>query len=74
MNKIHEINSKTLHFETIKKILFNNYQIRLSESAKEKIVKCREYLDRKMETSTEPIYGVNTGFGALCDHKISKRI
>ncbi|HNY06502.1 MAG TPA: histidine ammonia-lyase [Bacteroidales bacterium] len=72
MNKIHEINSKTLHFETIKKILFNNYQIRLSESAKEKIVKCREYLDRKMETSTEPIYGVNTGFGALCDHKISK--
>lgn len=44
----------------------------LSEEAKSKIQKCRAYLDQKVEASEELIYGVNTGFGSLCDTAISK--
>ena len=25
-----------------------------------------------MEINSDPIYGVNTGFGSLCNHKISE--
>src|SRR5699024_262514 len=32
----------------------------------------RDYLDRKMETSDTPVYGINTGFGSLHNVKISR--
>ncbi|MBO5847719.1 MAG: histidine ammonia-lyase, partial [Bacteroidales bacterium] len=40
--------------------------------AKARIQKCRDYLDKKMETQTTPIYCITTGFGSLCNHNISK--
>src|SRR5690606_37730527 len=46
-------------------------QIGLSEEAKVNIRKCREYLDNKMASNTEPIYGINTGIGSLCNIRIS---
>ena len=46
-------------------------QIQLSEDAKARIIKCREYLDEKLESQKEPIYGINTGFGSLHSVKIS---
>ena len=45
----------------------------LSNSAKDKIKKGREYLDKKLNSSNLPLYGVNTGFGALYNKKISKK-
>ena len=54
------------------KILENNIKIDLSEDAKKRIVRCREYLDNKMETQKEPIYGITTGFGSLCNISIDK--
>ncbi len=36
-----------------------------------RIQKCREYLDRKSSGLSEPIYGVNTGFGSLCNTVIA---
>ncbi len=39
--------------------------------ARERIQKCRDYLDRKMETQQEPIYGITTGFGSLCERTVS---
>ena len=36
-----------------------------------KIQKCRTYLDEKMASSKEPIYGINTGFGSLYNISIS---
>ncbi|NMB73004.1 MAG: histidine ammonia-lyase, partial [Bacteroidales bacterium] len=44
----------------------------LSEEAKDRIQRCRDYLDNKLASSDEPLYGINTGFGALCDCKISR--
>lgn len=72
MNQTHYINYELLDFERIEEILANRIPLALDGSARSRIIKCREYLDRKMEQSNEPIYGVNTGFGALCDVKISK--
>ena len=65
------ISSKPLDFETIENILKNNIQIDLSEKAIERINHCRHYLDEKIKNYKEPIYGVTTGFGALCNVSIS---
>ena len=43
----------------------------LSEEAKKRVIHCREYLEHKLQQSDSPIYGINTGFGSLCDIKIS---
>lgn len=65
-----EIN-KILTFAEIKSILAEKKQVLLSNEAKQCIVECREYLDKKLANSDEAIYGINTGFGALHDKKIS---
>lgn len=72
MKKIHQISNDQLTFNRIDQILKEGYKLELSEQSKNNIIKCREYLDHKMENSDEPIYGVNTGFGSLCDKKISR--
>lgn len=46
-------------------------KLSLSDEAKMRIEKCRNYLDKKMETEQNPVYGINTGFGSLCKFKIS---
>ncbi len=55
---------------TIEEIINKNYEIELSDEAKSKIIECRNYLDKAIETSESPIYGINTGFGSLCNTKI----
>ncbi len=71
METIHYISSEVLNLETLQEILLQNKTIALSEEATTNIQKCRDYLDRKMADQTTPIYGINTGFGSLCDVKIS---
>lgn len=72
MKNIHYISSAPLDFEDIDLIIKQHKQLVLSEESRNKIMICREYLDRKMEEAAEPIYGVNTGFGALYDRKIPR--
>lgn len=42
-------------------------KVALSDEAKQAIVKGRTYLEEKIKNSKAPIYGVNTGFGSLCN-------
>ncbi len=70
--KIHHISSKLLNFEDIERIITEGYTLELSEEATQKITKCRDYLDKKMAKEDKPIYGINTGFGALHNYRISK--
>ena len=63
----HEISSAHLSVDRVEEILNRHYTLSLSDDARARIVRCREYLDRKMETRKEPIYGVTTGFGSLCN-------
>ena len=71
MTNTYYISPEKLTFKAIFNISRGNRQIALSKEAEERIVKCRAYLDKKMATHKEPIYGINTGFGALYDKFIS---
>lgn len=70
--KTHIISPEKLIFKSIFNILNEDYKIELSDESKRRILKCRKYLDDKMEAHDGPIYGINTGFGSLCDVSISK--
>jgi histidine ammonia-lyase len=71
METTHYISSDLLSIEMINEIVFQGKQLALSEEAIVNIEKCRKYLDDKMQSNTIPIYGINTGFGSLCNVKIS---
>ncbi len=68
----HYIGPAPLDFERIEQILKEQFSLALSPEALQRIRVCREYLDRKTANSDAPVYGVNTGFGALYDRKISR--
>ena len=69
---IHYISTEGLTLKKIEEIITNKMDIALGEDAIARINKCRDYLNTKMETQKEPIYGVTTGFGSLCNISISK--
>ncbi len=71
-SRIFEITPENLTFDKIQEILENNIQLELSEKSKQLIQKSKQYLDKKLLESEKPLYGINTGFGALCDIEISK--
>jgi histidine ammonia-lyase len=47
--------------------------VELSDEAKINIQKCRDFWIKKCDSS-EPIYGINTGFGSLCNVKIFENL
>ncbi|WNM17958.1 histidine ammonia-lyase [Flavobacterium capsici] len=71
MEHSHYISSEVLTLEVIQEIISQNKKLSLSEEARINIEKCRAYLDKKMTANDAPIYGINTGFGSLCNVKIS---
>jgi len=71
MDHSHYISTEVLSLETLQEIISQHKTLSLSEEAKINIEKCREYLDSKMASNEAPIYGINTGFGSLCNVKIS---
>ena len=64
---MHEINFSHLSLDRIKEIIDNHEKLVLSKEATDAIIRCREYLDGKMEDIDRPIYGITTGFGSLCN-------
>jgi histidine ammonia-lyase len=71
MENCHYISSEVLTLEIIQEIISQHKSLALSEEAKVNIQQCRDYLDKKMASNDNPIYGINTGFGSLCNVKIS---
>ncbi|MDX2172599.1 MAG: histidine ammonia-lyase [Bacteroidota bacterium] len=59
--------TKHLSLADVKHILESDVKIELSEEAIKKITDCRNYLDEKLKSNHAPIYGINTGFGSLCN-------
>ena len=72
MSKYFDLGKK-LNINLLDKILFENQKLRLSKTVENKIHKSRSYLEKTISSSNEIIYGVNTGFGSLCDTKINKK-
>lgn len=71
MNNVYFIGSGELTFELIERIINDNMKLELAPEAKERIQRCRDYLDKKTASSEEPLYGITTGFGSLCKKSIS---
>lgn len=69
---IHEISAGHLTLDKVWEILRGDYKLKLGDDARSRIVRCREYLDKKIAASDAPIYGVTTGFGSLYNISIGE--
>ena len=70
METYHIIDDKFLSLNDLWQIFSQNKKLKLSEESIQKIIKARRFLDRKIKSSERPLYGINTGFGALHNIKI----
>lgn len=66
------LNGQFLKLSDIAVILNEDRNVVLGDDARERVQACRRFLDDKIERHPDPIYGINTGFGSLCDTQISK--
>jgi histidine ammonia-lyase len=66
---VHALGIKKLSLSDIETILKS--PIELDATSVANIEKCRAYLDSKMKEEGKTFYGINTGFGSLCNVKIS---
>ncbi|MBS1625316.1 MAG: histidine ammonia-lyase [Bacteroidetes bacterium] len=64
------ITDKELTLDDLRTFLNGDMQIELSEAARKKIKANRAFLERKIAEPGARYYGINTGFGALCDVEI----
>ena len=65
MAKVYKIGDKPLTISVLSEIIEKDRPLALSVNAKKKIKDCRKYLNNKIEKQEQPIYGINTGFGAF---------
>lgn len=68
--EVHHIGPEWLSISRVEEILTKGIKLELGDEAKRRITECREFLDRKMRDQKEPIYGITTGFGSLCNISI----
>ena len=69
----HIISHKRLTIGQVKEIIDGGIKLEIGKEAEEAIVKCRRYLDSKMEEIGRPVYGITTGFGSLCNISIPEK-
>ena len=70
MAETFEIGSQPLSISLLGELISTTKKLALSEEARYKISSCRKYLDNKLAKSDAAFYGINTGFGSLCNVKI----
>jgi len=66
------LDRKWLNFQQVKDLLDYRQLVSITFDAHERIIQCREYLDKKLKQSDALVYGVNTGFGFLQNVQIDK--
>ena len=70
---MYTISSQALSLPVLNSLIYEGLKIQLSEDVKQNIVSCRNYLDKKIARTIDPIYGINTGFGSLYDVRIDSK-
>lgn len=73
MSNFHYISNQLLDLPIIKELIESKKKLKLSDEATLNIKKSREYLISKIKNNNEPIYGINTGFGSLCNVIIAEK-
>ena len=71
MEEMFTISSQPVSLGQVRKFLDTRARLQLSEEVQQKVRRCREYLDQKVGQAGSVYYGINTGFGSLCDVRIS---
>lgn len=66
------LDRKHTNFQQLKNLLEFDQLVSITFDAHERILTCREYLDRKMTDPDALFYGINTGFGYLQNVRIDK--
>jgi histidine ammonia-lyase len=66
------LDKSVLTFQQVKHFLKYKQLVSITFAAHEAILKCRKYLDEKLDESDELFYGINTGFGFLQNVHINK--
>lgn len=64
--------SHPLSIENLQLFVASGEKIIFSNAMLDAVAKARTYLDKKSAQQGDPIYGVNTGFGSLCNTVISQ--
>lgn len=71
MKSFLEIGTTSYTLDQIIPVWKNHIPLRLSEELSIAVRKSRSLLEARMQDTTKPIYGINTGFGSLCNQIIS---
>lgn len=66
------IDNKWISLDEVDAILREHKTLELDDSARSAIAFCRNYLDEKIKRHDKLIYGINTGFGSLCNTAIKE--
>ncbi|MGH1335855.1 MAG: histidine ammonia-lyase [Aureispira sp.] len=70
---MYQISSEWLTLEALEAIVQEKKEVALSPQSKSSIQDCFDFLHQKLAQSEAPYYGINTGFGSLCDIKIDSK-
>ncbi|WP_052595215.1 histidine ammonia-lyase [Aureispira sp. CCB-QB1] len=70
---MHQISKKWLSIEDLGKLLANKEKLSLSEESQTAIQTCYDFLHQKINATEQSYYGINTGFGSLCNIKIEEK-
>lgn len=70
MNPVHYISSELLSLSRVDTLLSEGFTLKISDDATKRIEQNYVYLHQKIDQNKGPIYGINTGFGSLCDTAI----
>lgn len=70
---MYKISNQPFTIELINDLILNKTIIQLSDEVISNINSCYSFLNSKIENSEVALYGINTGFGSLCNEKISRK-
>jgi histidine ammonia-lyase len=63
--------TRDINLITLEKLYCDKSPLQLSEQVRTEVEHCRRFLDNVLANNKGLIYGINTGFGSLCDVRIS---
>jgi len=69
--QVTHLGDQPLSLSDVRQLLLPGQQIAISDAARARIRRCRQFLDDRLEGNAVLYYGINTGFGSLCDIGIS---
>src|SRR5688572_6642494 len=68
--KTYPITTDHLTVDELRTVLTEDFHLELADEARKKMQTCRKFLEKKIAEPGKRYYGINTGFGSLCDVEI----